>query len=178
MSQAFIGEIRLLPYTYAPRGWAWCYGQIMNIGQNPALFSILGKTFGGDGTSTFALPNLMGLTPMHSGTGIGLHQRVFGKTGGEVSVPLNLSQFPSHNHTLSGADVVGTQGTPDANVYPSRDKLNKRFEPNPNPSNMVTMSSLSLSPAGPAAALPHENRQPYLVVNHCICMDGEYPVRN
>jgi microcystin-dependent protein len=178
MSQAFFGEIRLLPYTYAPRGWAWCNGQLLNIQQNQVLYAVIGNVFGGNGQTTFALPNLQGLTPMHFGQGPGLYPHAFAKTGGEASVQLSLNQLPKHSHTLYGADVVGTQGTPSANAYPSRDRLNKRFEPNPAQQNMVAMSSLSLPLAGPAAALPHENRQPYLVVNHCICIEGAFPARN
>lgn len=176
MSQAFFGEIRLLPYTYAPRDWAWCNGQTMYVQQNTALFAVIGNAFGGNGQTTYLLPNLQGVTPMHSGTGPGLTTRNFASTGGDTTVPLNLTQIPGHTHTLYGDDVVGTQGTPSATVYPSRDKANKRFEPNPVSSNMVTMGSNALAPAG--GSQPHSNVQPSLVVNHCICIQGMFPSRN
>lgn len=175
MSQAFTGEIRLLPYKFVPAGWAWCDGQILNVNQFAALFSILGVTYGGNGQTNFGLPNLMARSPMGCGSGPGLTPRAWGAYGGSGTTSLSVNQMPEHSHTLYGDDVAGTQGSPSGQTYPSRDQLNKRYESNPLPANMVAMGTDSLADAGDGYA--HENRQPWLVVHHCICLNGEYPVR-
>lgn len=175
MSQAFCGEIRLLPYTYAPTGWAWCNGQSMNVQSNQMLFAIIGNAFGGNGQTTFSLPNLQGVTPIHYGSGTGLTPRSFASTDGVITAPVSLAQIPNHTHTLNGADVVGTQGTPSSTTYPSRDKVNKRFVTAPAVPDIV-MGQNALASVG--GGQEHNNVQPYQVVNHCICIYGVYPSRN
>lgn len=173
MSQAFTGEIRLLPYTFAPLDWAWCNGQLLSVNQYAALYSILGKTFGGDGVINFGLPNLQARTPMGAGNGSGLTPRAWSATGGNGTASLSVNQLPAHTHILNGDNVPGTQGAPSAQAYQSQDAQNKRYEPNPVASNMVQMGVQSLASSG--GGQPHENRQPWLAINHCICLNGQYP---
>src|SRR5271168_4691596 len=117
MSDQYLGEIRVVGFTFAPYGWALCNGQILSIAQNTALFSLLGTFYGGNGTSTFALPNLQGSAPMHLGNGAGLTPRVIGETGGEQAVTLLQTQLPAHTHAAGCQNAVGTQGGPGGNVW-------------------------------------------------------------
>ncbi len=177
MSQAYIGEIRMLPYTFVPVGWALCDGATLSVQAQTALFAVIGNVFGGDGKTTFQLPNLIGRTPMHCGAGQGLTPRTFAATGGDATVTLGLSQIPSHTHTLSGDDIAGTLGAPAGNTYASRDQKNKRFEANPLPANMVAMGANALAPAA-GQGQAHSNLQPYQAVKHFICLEGVFPARN
>lgn len=176
MSQAFVGEIRMLPYTFAPMGWAWCNGQLLNVQTNMALNAVIGFVFGGDGRTNFNLPNLQGLTPMHAGSGAGLTPRTFASTGGAAVASVSFGQMPNHTHTINGDDVPGNQGVPSSTTYTSRDKFNARYKTTPNPATMVAMGGGTLAVAGGGQS--HNNVQAYQVVNHCICLEGIFPTRN
>jgi microcystin-dependent protein len=176
MSSPFVGEIRMMGFNLAPKGWAFCDGQLMSISQNTALFSLLGTYYGGDGRSTFGLPDLQGMSPMQQGQGQGLSQRFVGETSGESSVTLLQSEMPQHPHTINtynsggdnndptsatyGAAMIGRQGT---NLFKAA------------ATNAVQMHPLALALAG--GSLPHNNMPPYLTVNFCIALQGVYPPR-
>lgn len=176
MSQAFVGEIRMLPYTFAPMGWAWCNGQQLNVQSNQALYAVIGYVFGGDRSTVFNLPNLQGLTPMHAGAGAGLTPRAFASTGGATVASLNMNQMPNHTHTVNGDNVQGNQGTPSGTVYPSQDNFNAHYKTTPDPTKIVAMGGNALALAGGGQS--HNNVQAYQVVNHCICLEGVFPMRN
>ena len=114
MADPFVAEIRIFPFNFAPKGWAWCDGQLLPLSQNTALFSLLGTTYGGDGRSNFALPNLQGSAPMHPGQGTGLSLHDLGETGGSETVALLTSQLPSHTHTVNATPTLATQPAPAA----------------------------------------------------------------
>jgi len=172
MSEPFLGEIQIVPYNFAPRGWAFCNGQILPISQNTALFSILGTTYGGNGTTNYALPNLQGATPIHWGQGAGLSSYIVGDVGGTPSVTLLSSEMPAHTHQLSGDGSAATTGTPNAS-----ESLGKADVPMYNGATSLTpMSNSAIGVAGGGA--PHNNLQPYLVLSFVIAMQGVYPSRN
>ncbi len=169
MADPFVAEVRMFPFNFAPSGWAFCNGQLLPLSQNTALFSLLGTTYGGNGLSTFALPNVQGSAPMHPGQGPGLSLRDLGETGGSETVTLLESEIPAHTHTVRGVDDSGLQSSPGgalsarANIY--------RAASGP----LVNMSANMLAPAG--GNQPHNNLQPYLTVNFCIALQGVYPPR-
>ncbi|MEI4552193.1 phage tail protein [Pseudoalteromonas spongiae] len=177
MSEPFIAEVRIWANNFAPRGWSMCDGQLMQIAQNTALFSLVGTTYGGDGRTTFGLPNLKGRAPMHWGTGPGLTPRAWGQTGGTPAVTLVESQIPAHSHEIKGQNAAGDTNAP-ANRYLATDKRaglkirNLKADANPN----TTMSLSTLTNTGGTKS--HENRQPYLALNFCIATIGLYPSRN
>jgi microcystin-dependent protein len=187
MSEPFIGEIRLMPYTFAPRSWTWCQGQTMPIQSNYALFAILGTTYGGDGHSTFALPNLTNRAPMHPGRGPGLTNRWLGERDGSNTLELVESQMPAHNHRLQGAKPTGTDLPPD-NSVPNSNRMISGFTDgglttpksayvkNPDAAQFVNMATSTIGTAGQSQG--HENRQPFLAVNFCIALDGMFPARS
>lgn len=177
MSDQFLGEIRIFPFNFAPVGWAMCNGQILPISQNTALFSLLGTYYGGDGQSTFALPNLQGAAPMDMGNGAGLTQRVVGQTGGETSVTLALSQIPAHNHQVLASASAGTTNSPAAAGWavPHLGKTGINAYTADTTHN-VSMSPAALAMAGGGQA--HNNMPPYLVLNFCIALSGIFPSRN
>ncbi len=166
MSEPFIGEIRVVSFGFPPRGWAFCNGQLLPIAQNQALFSILGTTYGGDGRTTFALPNLQGAAALHVGAGLFL-----GQQGGAETVTLNQSQLPIHTHRVSGSSanvnartpVGGTWGASSTNSYGTG-------------APDVGTNPLNLTPVG--GSQPHVNIQPYLVLNLIIALIGIFPSRN
>jgi microcystin-dependent protein len=177
----FIGEIRVFPFNFAPRGWALCNGQLMAISSNTALFSILGVAYGGDGRTTFALPNLMGRVVPGVGRGPGLSEWDFGQVNGEAQVTLLESEMPAHNHLLMALNNAGTTGTPEENLYLAKDvrggggtvnymAKSEGLAPN------TMMSPMAVMPSG--GDQPHENCQPYLAFNFCIAVSGEFPARN
>lgn len=178
MSEPFIGEIRIWANNFAPRGWLPCDGRLVPISQNTALFAILGVTYGGNGTSNFALPNLQAVAPMDWGNGAGLTPRDLGETGGSDAVSLLVTEMPGHTHTLQGYDMLGTHGTANAGDVLGFDNAtggeNVRFLTNA-PTAGVAMSPLFVGAAG--QGMPHENRQPFLVLNFCIATDGLFPPR-
>ena len=180
MSNPFVAEIRLFPYNFAPRGWAFCAGQLLPISQNTALFSLLGTTYGGNGTSTFALPDLQGSVPMQQGQGPGLTDRFLGETGGEQSLTLLTTEMPIHAHTVNVDVALGTTTDPNGNLY-----LKGNYDDGAghtggvqvysNSAPTTLMGPQSLSVAG--GSLPHNNMMPSLVVNYCIALQGVFPAR-
>ena len=171
MADPFVAEIRIFPFNFAPTGWAMCNGQILPISQNTALFSLLGTTYGGDGKSTFALPNLQGSAPMHWGDGAGLSPYYLGQVGGETAVTLIQSELPAHPHQASAASGSGpTSPAPDNTwgTLPGRTPPPMYADGSPN----VLMGN-ALSVAG--GSQPHNNMQPYLTLNFCIALQGVYP---
>jgi microcystin-dependent protein len=173
VADPFVAEIRIFPFNFAPKGWAWCDGQLLPLSQNTALFSLLGTTYGGDGKSNFALPNLQGRAPMHPGQGPGLSLHDLGETGGTETVALLQSEIPVHNH------LVGAQSTPLGGVAtPAGNTLNRPASGNlyntagPAP---VAMAPEELAPAG--GDQPHNNMQPYLTFYYNIALQGVFPPR-
>ena len=174
MATPFLGEIRMVGFTFPPKGWALCNGQILSISQNAALFSLLGTTYGGNGTSTFALPDLRSRVPIHAGQGIGLSPYVQGEQTGTESVVLTFSQMPSHNHTVNGVASGGNQASP-AGGSPAIESTGTSLDySNATPSS--PMNAAMLSPAG--SNQPHNNIQPVLCVNFVIALQGIFPSRN
>jgi microcystin-dependent protein len=180
MSEPFIAEIRLMALNFAPRGWAFCDGQLLPISQNTALFSLIGTTYGGDGRTTTALPNLQGRAPMHPGRGPGLTSRRLGQRIGSETASLSEAQIPSHNHTYRAVQATGTENEPNANLMvgegiPGSKKVNPVEFYKQDATSMVSMASDSLSVSGGGQA--HENQQPYLTLNYCIALMGLFPSR-
>ncbi len=169
MSEPYLGQLLLVSFNYAPRGWALCNGQLMAINANQALFSLLGTTFGGDGRTTFGLPNLQGRNPIMSGAGYTL-----GQGGGQETHTLILQESPQHTHTLQGTTAAANQpkvlghlpATTTGNFIPYL----------PSPGGQVPLGNGTISSVG--RSQPHENRQPYLVVNWIIALQGIFPSRN
>ena len=175
MSDPFVAEIRIFGFNFAPRGWAFCNGQILPISQNTALFSLLGTTYGGNGQSTFALPNLQDSAPMHPGQGPGLSLHDLGETGGSEVVTLLQSEMPAHSHALKAdtADPADVQA-PSAAVVLARSNGGNAYL-NPAPASLVPMSFLAIGPAG--GDLPHNNMMPFLALSFCIALQGVFPPR-
>lgn len=171
MADPFIAEIRIFPFNFAPKGWAFCDGQILPISQNTALFSLLGTTYGGDGESTFALPNLQGRTPVGHGQGPGLSVRDLGERGGTETVTLLNSEIPTHTHTLTASTGDATQSTPDAALLATGITVGMYAPPGPT----VTLAPTTMS--SPGAGQPHENAMPSLVFYFCIALQGVFPPR-
>jgi microcystin-dependent protein len=175
VSNPFLAEIRIFPFNFAPKGWAFCDGQILPLSQNTALFSLLGTTYGGDGKSNFALPNMQGNAPMHPGQGPGLSLHDLGETGGSDTVTLLESEIPSHPHTLEASSHNANVGTPGPTLALGRSApatMYKTPASNPQP---VAMSNSTIAPAG--GDQPHNNLMPYLTLNFCIALQGVYPPR-
>lgn len=183
MADPFIGEIRAFAFTYAPMNWATCDGQILQINQNQALFSLLGTTFGGDGKTTFGLPNLQGRAPMSFGSGSGLTPRDLGEQVGEASVSLTTNAFPAHTHGLAVVSNANADKTDVANHY-----LSKGGNPGrpftainsyqPLPTVGTHLAADAVQPAGTATGpISHTNMQPYLPVLLCIALYGVWPTR-
>ena len=168
----FVAEIRIFPFNFAPKGWAFCDGQILPLSQNTALFSLLGTTYGGDGKSNFALPNMQGNAPMHPGQGPGLSLHDLGETGGSETVSLLESEMPSHSHALMSIGAPGNRTNPITNSI-ARASSGNAYVPPPAP--LVSMSDQALPPAG--GDQPHNNLQPYLTLNFCIALQGVFPPR-
>jgi microcystin-dependent protein len=171
MAEAFLGEIRMFGFNFAPTGWALCNGQILPIDQNTALFSLLGTTYGGDGIQTFALPNLQSRVAVHMGQGSGLSPYVIGEESGAETVTLIQSQMPEHTHAVGANGAPGTSDRTAGNV-PARTKASA-YGSAP---DGTTMNAGMIGNAG--GNQPHENRQPLLVVNFCIALQGIFPSRN
>lgn len=171
----FIAEIRMFGLNFNPRGWAQCNGQILSIAQNTALFSLLGTTYGGNGQSTFGLPNLMGRAAMGNGQGPGLSTRDLGEEGGSASVTLLASQMPVHTHTARGNDSDGTLPSPAGNVWagPGADR-DLAWYNNGTPNTAMSPTTLSVAGGG----FPHNNMMPYLTMTFCIALQGVFPTRN
>jgi microcystin-dependent protein len=176
MSDQFVAEIRIFPFNFPPTGWAFCDGQLMPISQNTALFSLLGTFYGGDGKSTFALPDMQGNAPMQTGQGQGLTQRFLGEMSGVESITLLVSEIPLHTHTLM-AEVPdpGNVSTPNPNISLAISAGAFAYVTN-NSSQSGIMAFQALPPAG--GGLPHNNMQPYLTLNYCIALQGIFPPRS
>jgi microcystin-dependent protein len=169
----FVAEIRIFPFNFAPRGWAFCNGQILPLSQNTALFSLLGTTYGGDGKSTFALPNMQGNVPMHWGNGAGLTQRFIGEQSGSPTVTLLASEVPVHTH-----GVLAVPGNLPANTNkPAGNAFGKAAQGKPYgpAASLTALSSQAISIVG--GNQPHTNMQPYLTMSFCIALQGVFPPR-
>jgi microcystin-dependent protein len=169
----FIGEIRIVGFNFPPVGWAFCDGQILPINQNTALFSLLGTTYGGNGTTTFALPNMQGSSPMNQGQGPGLSDRDLGEIAGEGTVTLLATQMPAHSHGMHGLSVAGTSGSP-VPVSPATSMALARpgtATVYRDPTNPTTSTSMPVA----GGSQPHNNRSPYLALNFIIALQGVFP---
>jgi microcystin-dependent protein len=163
----FLGEIKLLPWDWPPRGWALCQGQLLPVAQNTALFSLLGTFYGGNGTTTFALPDLRGRVPNHQGDFY-----VIGEMAGQENVNLIMSQLPTHQHALMATTSPATVAVPINNLVAQSNAGRYGSDA----SNLVTMNPASVQPVG--GSQPHNNMQPYLALSYCIALTGIYPSRN
>ncbi len=175
MSEPFIAEVRIFAGNFAPRGWAFCNGQLLPIAQNTAVFSLLGTTYGGDGRTTTALPNLEGRAPMHPGRGPGLTSRRLGEKVGTETVTLSEAQIPSHTHTARGSSGPGSPGAPTNTSSMTRSTGGSAYHSNTS-ANLVDMASQTLSTTGGGQA--HTNMQPFLTMNFIIALQGLYPSRS
>ena len=174
MADPFVAEIRIFPFNFAPKGWAWCDGQVLPISQNTALFSLLGTTYGGNGQSTFALPDLRGRASMHPGQGPGLSLRNLGQMGGSETVTLLTSEIPLHSHALMGSFENGTQGSFTTGITMANSVGGALYQTNTS-SNLGAMAPSALAPTG--GSLPHNNLQPYLTFFFNIALQGVFPPR-
>jgi microcystin-dependent protein len=179
MSEPFIGEIRMVGFNYAPQNWALCNGQLLPISQYAALFSLLGTYYGGNGTTSFALPDLRGRVPLSMGQGAGLSNYEIGQNGGTEAVTLVQPQMPAHSHSVAVNNSLGSTANP-TNAFPA-----EFYTGDPrNPSlinGYATSSNANLAPTAVSTvggSQPHENRQPYLAVNFIIALYGIFPPRN
>lgn len=175
MSEPFVAEIRIFAGNFAPRGWAFCNGQLLPIAQNTALFSLIGTTYGGDGRTTTALPNLKGRAPMHPGRGPGLTARRLGQRGGTETIDLTEAQMPSHKHQAQASNDAATFGSPNNTRVIGRGAGRFDVYFSSPTSNLVDMQSNSLSNTGGSQS--HNNMQPFLTMNFIIALVGLYPSR-
>ena len=169
MTSPFIGQLAIFSFGFAPTGWAMCNGQLLPINQNQALFSLLGTFYGGNGIQTFALPNLQGRVPMHFGSGF-----VQGERAGEEAHTLQVSEMPGHTHNVEGSTAGATSLSPTNNTLATT--TDTPYATNPAPSTFVTLNPATVPSTG--GGQPHENRQPFAVVNVCIALQGIFPSRN
>jgi len=165
VTSPFLSEIRIMSFGFAPKGWAQCNGQLLPINQNQALFALLGTTYGGDGRNTFGLPNLQGRAPIHVGSGYGI-----GQFGGELNHTLTLAEAPSHTHAVLGTTSTGDSPIPSGNYLGAADEV---YGPLTNP---VSIQAATVT--GTTGGQPHNNQQPYLVLNFCIAIQGIFPTQN
>ena len=173
MSEPFVAEIRIFAGNFAPRGWAFCNGQLLPISQNTALFSLIGTTYGGDGRSTTALPNMQGRLPMHPGRGPGLTSRRLGQQGGVEEVTLSEAQMPSHSHSMRATQENAEQGSFTNGAKLARTRGANLYQTSTT-SNLVNMAPLPNS----GGSLSHNNLQPFLAMNFIIALVGLYPSRS
>jgi microcystin-dependent protein len=172
MSEPFVGEIRMFAGNFAPRGWAFCDGQLLAVSQNDALFSLLGTIYGGDGRTTFGLPDMRGRIPLHAGQGPGLSQRRLGAKAGAENVTLTVNQLPSHTHQFNASTALALESTPQGHVT----GLSGIAEIYTEGDAVVAMSSASVTNIGGSRS--HTNLQPFLCVNFIIALFGIYPSRH
>ena len=170
MADPFIGEIRIFAGNYAPRGWAFCNGGTLEVSENPALFSLLGTTYGGNGRTTFGLPNLQGRVPRGVGEGAGLSKTSLGQPSGSDTVTLSANQMPSHNHALEAtSQFFGTSGDPTNRTFDDITQYQDSI------TNSVNLSDQAISSQGSGQSV--DNLQPYLVLNYIIALEGTFPNR-
>jgi microcystin-dependent protein len=166
LAEPFLSEIRIMSFNFPPKGWALCNGQLLQINQNQALFSLLGTTYGGNGQTTFALPNLQGRVPIHMGNGFTL-----GQAGGEQAHTVNIQELPQHIHFAVGSNTQGDTPVPAGNVL--------ALTPSQiygDPVSLTTLIPSTITMTG--GSQPHDNMEPYLVLNFCIALQGIFPSRN
>lgn len=173
MADPFVAEIRIFPFNFAPRGWAWCDGQLLPLSQNTALFSLLGTTYGGNGKSNFALPDLQGRAPMHPGQGPGLSLHDLGEASGSETVTLLESEIPSHMHTVRAASDDGDLKAPASTRSLARSVGGFLYQSPP--SSLVPMAPVAVAPSG--GDQPHNNMMPYLTFYFNIALQGVFPPR-
>ncbi len=174
MADPFVAEIRIFPFNFAPRGWAWCDGQLLPLSQNTALFSLLGTTYGGNGTSNFALPDMQGRASMQPGQGPGLSLHDLGETGGSETVTLLESEIPSHGHGVNVANEGATLNTTGGNLMARPFGRGNNLYTTAN-TGLVAMNANACAPTG--GDQPHNNLMPYLTLKFCIALQGVYPPR-
>jgi microcystin-dependent protein len=167
----FVAEIRIFPFNFAPRGWAWCDGQLLPLSQNTALFSLLGTTYGGNGKTNFALPDIQGSAVMHPGEGPGLSLHDLGETGGSDTVTLLESEIPSHTHALNASQGDGTERSPAGQLLATGIAISQYQTPGP----LTNLADAAVGPAG--GDQPHNNLQPYLTFYFTIALQGVFPPR-
>lgn len=167
MAEPFLSEIRIMSFNFAPIGWAFCNGQLLPINQNQALFSLLGTTYGGNGSTNFSLPNLQGRTPIHTGAG-----HTLGESGGEQAHTLTLTEIPTHTHALRGSSVSASTNIPTSSATVWGNTAPNQVY-NGGGQNLVSMNAATMATIG--GSQPHENRQPYLVLNFSIALQGIFP---
>jgi microcystin-dependent protein len=172
MSEPFLAEVRMVGFNFAPRGWAFCDGQILPINQNQSLYSLLGTTYGGDGRTSFALPDLRGRTPIHTGSNGGGTTYTQGQRAGEETHTLTPNEIPQHTHTLRASSAPANAASPTNNLLAASNLPEAYREAN----NLTAMAPGSMSSVGGGQA--HENMQPWLAVNFCIALQGLFPSRN
>jgi microcystin-dependent protein len=179
MSDPFVAEIRIFPFNFAPKGWAFCNGQLLPLSQNTALFSLLGTTYGGDGKSNFALPNMQGNVPMFYGQGPGLSLYDIGEMSGSQTVTLLESELPSHPHSLNATTAAGTTADPNGMLFADGDwsfqgaSGKEQYYTVTAPG--ATMNTQMVGFTG--SSFPHNNMMPYLTLNFCIALQGVFPPR-
>ncbi len=173
MATPFIGEIRMWGLTFAPRGWALCNGQLLSIASNTALFSLLGTTYGGNGTTTFALPDLRGRVPVGMGSGPGLPNVVQGEASGTPTTTLSVSNLPAHNHALNAKTGVGNEPAPTSHLLAASDQRNSQYT---SAGSDTTLATSAIGNTGSGSSF--SNMQPYLGLNFCIATQGIFPSRN
>ena len=165
MGTPFMSEIKIISFGFAPQGWAFCNGQLLPINQNQALFSLLGTTYGGNGQTTFALPNMQGQTPIHVG-----HGHTLGERGGEQAHTLTVAEMPQHAHVLNGTSANADTPVPSGNLLGTANNLYA------SPANLTSLNPATVTNVG--GSQPHENMQPFLVLNFCIALIGVFPSHN
>ena len=171
--EPFLGEIMQFAGNYPPRGWAFCNGQLMSIAQNTALFSLLGTTYGGDGQTTFGLPNLQSRVPLHAGQGPGLSHRDLGEFGGAENVTLLQVEMAIHSHAPAASNAAGTETSPANAFWAQSSSRDRQYLPGTGTPN-EQMANV-MGPAG--GGQPHNNMAPYLAISYCIALEGIYPAR-
>lgn len=174
MADPFVAEIRIFPFNFAPKGWAFCNGQLMPLSQNTALFSLLGTTYGGDGKSTFALPDMAGNAPMNPGQGPGLSLHDLGEMSGTPDVTLLETEIPAHTHAVQANGAAADLQAPGPSRVLARSSGGNAYHTN-TAANLVQMGFQALTPAG--NSFPHNNMQPYLTLNFNIALQGVFPPR-